>query len=272
MKRGSSQGKWGNVSPTHSYTYACPHMLAHLTYVHIRTVSVRARIHRAPVWRACTKTAGFGRKLTPFPTFHSVHCFSLRIAAMPHYTQGISVVCHACPRVRFDFERLRYRRSARTRQLREVNWTLSRQTVRHGEITSQLFSFGSRAWMAGGIERVWSPSIADGYIHPRCASAVAAIVFLPRFFIAPSVAVLLEIVKELDPFQRGHDKERNIALVFYQSVVCDRLRAMSIESVSGHCVKKFDSSTICEYYIRERVCVCRYKLSFISVILLFNES
>lgn len=83
MKRGSSHGKWGKrCLSTHIYIH---------TYIHTRSPHMRqrtctralcarvlARVKRGRARRrpACTKTAGTGRKLTPFPTFHSAYCFS----------------------------------------------------------------------------------------------------------------------------------------------------------------------------------------------------
>lgn len=80
MKRGSSQGKWGNafsrcISIYRVSAHAC-------TYVHMYM--------HAHTDVACTKTAGFGRKLTPFPTFHSAYCFSLLLIA--YYTTNLRVV------------------------------------------------------------------------------------------------------------------------------------------------------------------------------------
>jgi len=74
MKRGSSQGKWGNVSSTHIYI--------HSTCTRASTRARRVQT-RAYLGAACTKTTGSGRKLTPFPTFHSTYCFSPLLTAVP---------------------------------------------------------------------------------------------------------------------------------------------------------------------------------------------
>lgn len=94
MKRGSSQGKWGNAFPRCISIYS---VSAHAcTYVHTYMHS------HTDV--ACTKTAGFGRKLTPFPTFHSAYCFSLLLIAALLYNES---PCRFCPRIRSDLKRLR---------------------------------------------------------------------------------------------------------------------------------------------------------------------
>jgi len=75
MKRGSSQGKWGIVSSTHIY-------IGTQEFLHTRLYTCKAVA-------VCTKTAGSGRKLTPFPTFHPAYCFSLPLLLSPSHARNL---------------------------------------------------------------------------------------------------------------------------------------------------------------------------------------
>lgn len=119
---------------------------------------------------ACTKTAGFGRKLTPFPTFHSAYCFSLPLTTAPLHNES---PCRFYPRIRSDLKRLRCRRTSCMQQL---------QGELIGLYHVKRFGLG---------ERVRLLSIA------LYSSAVDA-VFLP-FYCAISESLSLNIVKKLDP-------------------------------------------------------------------------
>lgn len=118
----------------------------------------------------CTKTAGFGRKLIPFPTFHSAYCFSLLLITAPLHNES---PCRSCPRMHSDLKRLRYRRTSCMQQLR-------------GELIGlyHVKRFGSG-------ERARLLSIA------LYSSAVDA-VFLP-FYCTTGESLSLDIVKKLDP-------------------------------------------------------------------------
>lgn len=95
MKRGSSQGKWGIVSSAHIYI--------HTEFLHTRT-------HTCKAVAACTKTAGSGRKLTPFPTFHPAYCFSLPLFLSPGRATA-NLRATLVPRIRSDFKWLRCRKT-----------------------------------------------------------------------------------------------------------------------------------------------------------------
>lgn len=136
MKRGSSQGKWGIISSTH-------------IYIHTRNFCTRACIgaRQSLLVRKQLATEGSFPHFRPFIPFTVFPCLSYSLIAV----HGESP-CHSCPRIRSDLKRLRCRKTTCMRSSHGVNWTLSRQTIRLGEITSQLFSFGSRGWTVKSIE------------------------------------------------------------------------------------------------------------------------
>lgn len=105
MKRGSSQGKWGNVSSRR---------------ISIHGISAHASAHsQRKAVAACTKTAGYGRKLSPFPTFHPVYCFSPPLL-LPRARGRISVPLLS-PNTLPDLKRLRCRKTTCMQPSRGVN-------------------------------------------------------------------------------------------------------------------------------------------------------
>lgn len=154
MKRGSSQGKWGNVFSTH-------------IYIHSFCTRACTRAKQSLLVRKQLAPEGSLPHFRPFiPLTVFPLCLSLSLS------RGESP-CRSCLRIRSDLKRLRCRKTTCIRPSRGVNWTLSRQTIRLGEITSQLFSFASRGWMAESIE--------CGLLSIALYSSAADAAFLPFY-------------------------------------------------------------------------------------------
>lgn len=192
MKRGSSQGKWGNVSSTHIYIHSfCT--------------------------RACTraKQSLVRKQLAPegsLPHFRPFIPLTVFPSAPLFLSHGESP-CRSCPRIRSDLKRLRCRKTTCMRPSRGVNWTLSRQTIRLGEITSQLFSFESRGWTVESIEcgllsiALYSSAVNAGFLLFYCATGES-------FFKDRKKNSALSNIGSIKA-------EKNTAMVFYYFVVCN---------------------------------------------------
>lgn len=131
--------------------------------ISIYTALAHAPAHVQGMWKRPHTLALLVRKqLAPEESLPHFRPF-IPLTVFPRFSR----LCHcapyrSCPRMRFDLKRLRCRTTTCMQQSRRVNWTLSRQTIQLDEITSRLFSFGSREWP---VESSAVAINSDGYIH-----------------------------------------------------------------------------------------------------------